>query len=205
MFFGDIYASDSLRTVSEFGRRVFRNLNYTDTLNGASNLDSVDVQTYVRDAVTIIGSTIGRPRAKIITTTANTMAYEIDEEFNEIRGVIHWTGKLLLPLTVYSDIEELIGAMKSQFTLSDSIGYNGCAIHGDSIYLHPLPRDTDTMYVFYQARATYVDTFSNTVTLPIETYQSVEWMATLMAAGKVSNTQAINTYTTLLKIGGKSE
>ncbi|MFH1290123.1 MAG: hypothetical protein ABIH92_01825, partial [Nanoarchaeota archaeon] len=196
-----IQAADSTRTVSEFGIRVFENLGYKDTLNGSEGFDSIKCYRNVMDAATTLGSTIGKPQAKRIVTASGTMAYEIDERVANLSGVLMMRNRYAVPVKIFQSIDDLLGALVLQGEPSDT-SYNGCAVHGDSLYLHPIPRRVDSLYLFYTARGIDAFTSADTVKLPYEYYQPVEWLATIMSAAQIGDMEAFNTYMKLYKSGG---
>lgn len=176
------WASDTLRTVSEYGHRVFNNLNMADTLNGSDRFDSTDAQRCIRDAVGEIGAKIGVPKVTSIATTDKTMSYEVDEYLVEVDGVLIKKNRFSKPILLVS-FDKFLEAYVQQGISYDTGSYSYCAVHGDSLYLYPIPARVDTINVIYWARGDNVSTFADTVTLPYKLYPAVEYLATAKAAG----------------------
>jgi len=202
-------ASDSLRTVGEFGRRVFRNLLVTDTVAGNDILDSGLVNRLVRDAVLEVGSRIGAEKAKTITTTSGTMGYQADAHFDSLRAVMLKKGRYS-ELISFGTFDAFSSAYDKMAHSYDTGAYEFCAIHGDSIYLYPVPASTDTIYLFYWGWGKTPSAAADTVDLPHELYNLVEYWATVKAAAVEQNPERMQTYLLLYKteeqkyLGGKT-
>jgi len=178
-------ASDSLRTVSEFGRKIFHNMNMSDTLNGSDRFDSTDAQRCVRDAANEVGNLVGTEKAKRIVTSAGTWGYEVEKDLNSILAVTIKRTKFSKPVIVYP-FEKLLEAYSQQSSTYDTVAYFGCGISGDSIYPYPIPNRVDTLYLIYRGSGTKVSTYSDTVNLSIKYYPAVEYLATAKAAAIMS-------------------
>jgi len=204
-FIGAVEASDSIRTVGDIGARVFRNLNYADTLNGSEGFDSVKCNQNVRDAALTLGATIGKPQAKRIVTASGTMAYIVDNQLTSLVSVmIVRNGRFSYPVQVYKSFDDFAG--QTNFTASPSdTTYNGCVLFGDSIYIHPTPRKTDSLYLFYTSRGVDVFALADTIALPFEYLQSVEWLATIISAAQIGDNRAMEAFTKLYTMGASNE
>lgn len=177
MLCASVQASDSLRTVSEFGRRVFRNLNMADTLNGVDGLDSNIVQAFVREAVPMVSY-----QAKTsITTTSGTMWYNISGNTDSVRAAFVKKGGFAYPLRL-RPIEEFLEAYQSDPNVYDTTGLDLCAVFGDTLYLYPVPARTDTVIVLYWTHGGFVSASTDTVTTAPAYYPWIEFYATVRSA-----------------------
>ena len=175
-------AGDTSRTVAEFGHRGFNNLGINDIVAGNDRLDSIQMNRCVRDAVRSIGSRISMPKSKQLITVAGTFSYEIDAHFTGMDALLQVNGNTVVAVRV----EEFTKFLESYSTtggMGDTLSYEFCSIHGDSLYLTPVPRRVDTFAVYYYATGGNVTDDTCTVTLPTEVYDAVEYMATAKAAG----------------------
>ena len=202
------YASDSLRTVSEFGRRVFNNLGVSDTINGTPRFDSSDVRRFVRDAVIEIGTMLPPERAKRIVTASGTFGYLIDSHLDSIQAVILKKGRFAKQIDVVPFWK--MGESWSQMGgVYDTASYAFCAVHGDSLYPYPIPSRVDTLYLFYTGRGRTPAVDTSVVDLPHELYTAVEYMATVKGAAMMEYGTKLEIYRLLLAdeiskfIGGK--
>jgi len=186
-------ASDSLRTVSEFGHRVFANLNCADTSNGNDLLDSVDVQRYVRDAVIDVGQKISVPKSKTITTADGTFGYLVDAHLVRLDvALVEYNNSIkLLPVVPFEKFAESYNMAASTY---DTTFYSFAASHGDSIYIMPIPRNTRSIRVYYWTWGTNVTHDTSVVLLPQEMYDAVEYRATELAAAKYQNPGLMKIY-----------
>lgn len=192
------FASDSLMTIADMGSRVFANLNFADTATGADILDTHDVRRYVRDAVVEVGADVGAEKAKTITTASGTFSYLIDKHFDSLRAVMLKKGSFseLINFGTFSDFAQAYERMAHTY---DTSAYQFAAIHGDSLYLYPIPPRTDTIYLFYWARGKTPTAAADTIDLPHELYSAVEYLATAKSAAKIGNADRLKVYFDLYK------
>lgn len=174
-------SGDTLRTISQFGHRGFNNLLINDTLNGNARLDSTQMQRCVRDAVRSVGTRISMPKAVQIITTAGTFAYEIDAHFTGAEAILQVNGNTIMPIRIV-EFTGFLQSFTSTGALYDTLMYEYASIHGDSLYLAPVPRKIDTLAVYYYVTGGNPTLATDTVTLPTGAYDAVEYMATSKAA-----------------------
>jgi hypothetical protein len=182
-------ASDSLRTVTEFGNTVMNNLLLADTSNGNDRLSSSVVQRCVRDAAGEVGNLVGTEKAKSITTTSGTWGYEVEKDLNSIVAVAIRNDKFAKAIIIYP-FEKLIESYYQQSYSYDTASYFGVGVHGDSIYPYPIPSRVDTLIVIYRGSGTKVSAASDTVNLRYKYYPAVEYLATSKAAAIIKNYDA---------------
>ena len=205
----DAVASDSIRTVSEFGHRVLSNLNCSDTLNGNDLIDSLEAQRQVRDAVVDVGALLPTEKAKTITTVDGTIGYEVDSHLDSLRAVLLKKGRYakVIEVVTWGKFKQSISQMG---TVYDTSSARYASVHGDSVYVYPVPPRVDTLYLFYTARGTVPCCDTSTVDMPHELYSAVEYLATMRAAGVVEDMVTLGIYEKLFGIeankflGGKT-
>lgn len=201
-------ASDSLRTVTEMGQRVFANLGMADTTLGNSRLDTAKVRRCVRDATVEIGSLLPSERAKTITTVDKTFGYLVDTHLDSVQAVILKKGRFGLQIDIvpFWKFSEAWSQMGSVY---DTASYAFCGIHGDSLYAYPIPARVDTLYVFYTARGKTPTAATDTINVPHELYSAIEYAATVKGAAILDWRDKLEIYKSLLAdeiakfIGGK--
>lgn len=181
-----VAASDSLRTISEFGYRVLANLNCADTLNGNDLVDSTDAQRHVRDAVVDVGTMIPTEKAKTIVTVDGTFGYLVDTHLDSLRMVLLKKGRYahVVDVVRWSKMKDVFSRMGLAYDTSSA---KYAAVHGDSAYIYPIPPRVDTLYLFYTARGAVPTAYTDTVDTPHELYSAIEYLATMRAALSVGD------------------
>lgn len=172
---------------------MFANLNCADTLNGNDLLDSTLAQRYVRDAVGDVGKKISVAKAKTITTADGTFGYLVDQHLVRLDVALVQYNNTVKPLPVVP-FEKFAESYNMAANTSDTTFYSFAASHGDSIYIMPVPRNTRTIYLFYWSWGANVSTAKDTVTLPQEVYDAVEYRATELAAAHYQNANLMKIY-----------
>lgn len=201
-------ASDSLRTVTEMGQRVFSNLGMADTTLGNSRLDTAKVRRCVRDATVEIGTLLPPEKAKTIITASGTFGYLVDKHLDSVTAVVLKRGAFGLQIDVVPFWK--FGQAWSQMgSVYDTASYAYCGVWGDSLYPYPIPHRKDTIYVFYTARGRTPTAAADTIDLPHELYTAVEYAATVKGAAILEYANKLEIYKSLLAdeiakfIGGK--
>lgn len=190
---------DTLLTVTEFGHRVFNNLNIKDTLNGNDRLDSTRVRRFVRDAVKQVGTEIGMLKSVRIETVDGTPKYVVDVGLNYLSMVFLKRNRFLQPLRIV-DYDRFLESYSTQGTSYDTMSYNYCVQIADSILLFPIPARVDTIMMEYNARASNLYADTNVVQLPYELYPAVEFLATGLSADRLLDiTRAQSAYAKYVK------
>lgn len=186
-------ASDSLRTVSEMGHRVFNNLNIADTIEGHARLDSGTVRRCIRDATVDVGTLLPTPKAKTITTTSGTFGYLVDTHLDSVQAAFVKGGRWakLLPVVPWYKLIEAYSQMGLTY---DTTSIEYAAVNGDSLYLYPVPASGDSIYVFYTTRGSTPTAAADTIDVPHELYSAVEYLATVKAAMIEQNLPAIQIF-----------
>lgn len=192
-------ASDSLMTITDFSRRVFVNLNFADTTLGTVNCDTADARKAARQAVRMVGSKIAMPKSKSLTMANGTKTYLVDLHLIQLDAALMKKGNFVYPLKVVKDYEKFAESYETMLNPSDSI-VTYAVRHGDSVEFFPVPRSTMTIEVKYWARGKNTQAAADTVDLPEETYDAVEFLATWMCAAKIRDDARAATFKELYSI-----
>ena len=186
-------ASDSLMIISEFGTRVFSNLNFANTTAGTTNCDTGVVYRKVRDAVGLVGNKIAMPKSKAVTTANGTKTYLLDLHLVTLDAALIKKGNFVYPVKVIQDYEKFAESYETMLNPSDSI-VSYAVRHGDSVEFFPVPRSTMTIEVKYWARGKNAIATTDTVDLPEECYDAIEFLATWLCAVKIEDNVRAATY-----------
>jgi len=158
--FAPVFATDSLMTIQEYRTKTYQIINVATT--GNDILDSTILVSFVKDAVIRVYTDIGLPKSKIMSITANTASYLVDDALIWIKGITLDTNEFFSSLREI-DVSRLSEASYYNDLSGQSSRTRFYIRHGDSIRLYPPPTEDDSMYVFYFARGAFpavVDTIS---------------------------------------------
>lgn len=172
-----VSASDSLRTVAEFGRKVFHNLNFADTLNGSDRFDSVDAHRYVRDAV----RAIRYPKSKSVTLVDGTFSYLLDKQMTEVNSALSIYNNTANAAKVVP-FEKFQENFNMTATTWDSLSVDMVSWFGDSVYVYPIPVGPGSLLVYYTVHGPNYAASSDTVNISVEFYEEIEYWSTAHAA-----------------------
>jgi hypothetical protein len=152
-------------TVTEYRVKVLEVLNADTT--GTAVLDTHTVNRFVRDGAIRAYTDIGIPKGKKIALVKNTGGYLVDAGLLWIRGIVVDTADEFMAMREIQ-VSQLSDANYYN-SLKGEIARPGFYIrHGDSIRIYPIPQATDSIYVFYFARAKYPAANADTVTIGTE-------------------------------------
>ena len=176
-----VSADDSLRTVREFGHRIFHNLNFADTLNGSDRLDSVDAQRIVRDAV----RNVRYPKSKSVTLADGSFAYLLDDYLYEVVSALTIYGGTVDVAKVV-EFERFKENMTMTGSMWDSLLVDMVSWFGDSVYVYPIPVKAGSLIVYYTVRGPNCpvggDTTDYVVDIPVEYYDQIDYWGAAEAA-----------------------
>ena len=176
-------AVDTLRTVAEMGRQVFKNLNLADTTLGTVRMDTSMVRRVVRDQVRVVTNHVGIPKSKALTMVNGTKTYLLDRLAIRLDAAVVKKGNFVYPLTV-GDYETFFQSYATMLNPQDTVLQYIVPL-GDSVEFYPIPRATMTVEVKYWSRAPNYTVDTNIIVVPEEMYDAIEYRATALAAKKL--------------------